>query len=68
MQADLKSGGCPTQPYPKDRFDLWGRAQAEPIFESRAVYGPRLKLQNRLKIIANLIVKQSRIGSLLKLY
>ena len=40
MQADLKSGGCPTQPYPKDRFDLWGRAQAEPIFESRAVYNP----------------------------
>ena len=39
MQADLKSGGYPTQPgVPEDRFDLWGRAPAEPIFELRAVY------------------------------
>ena len=39
MQADPKSSGCPTKPgVPEERPVLWGKASAEPIFESRAVY------------------------------
>ncbi len=39
MQEDPKSSGCPTKPgVPEERPVLWGKASAQPIFESRAVY------------------------------
>ncbi len=50
MQEDPKSSGCPTKPgVPEERPVLWGKASAQPIFESRAVYILNV-LQKDLKI------------------